>query len=356
MELTKKTTVVLAAMVLLATAACAKTPVEKLRARLAKLQKKGIMIGHQDDPFYGTTWAWERGRSDVKAVCGDYPAVMGFELGQIELDSTKNLDGVPFDWMREEIVAHHERGGIVTISWHPWNPVTGRNAWDPSGNPVREVLRGGSQHRKFEEWLLTVAGFLNSLKTAKGEPVPVIFRPWHEMHGGWFWWGKASCTPEEFQHLFQFTVKKLQRLGVSNCLYCYSPGGTPGETEENYMKFYPGDEYVDMMGVDIYAGTDKDRYIKEVREEFKIICYAAQQRGKLVCFAETGYRNTPDPDWFTTGMWEAIRDIPMCYVLLWRNAWDQPEENFGPAPDKSCANDFRKLYREKRALFMKDIK
>lgn len=53
------------------------------------------MMGHQDDPFYGTTWKWEYGRSDVKEVCGDYPAIMGFELGRLELDSTRNLDGVP---------------------------------------------------------------------------------------------------------------------------------------------------------------------------------------------------------------------------------------------------------------------
>ena len=104
---------------------CAASPATQLIRRMAKLQKSGVMVGHQDDPVYGSTWKWDKGRSDVKEVCGDYPAVMGFELGDLELGKTNNLDGVPFDRMRQEIKAQNRRGGIVEISWHPNNPVTG---------------------------------------------------------------------------------------------------------------------------------------------------------------------------------------------------------------------------------------
>ena len=84
--------------------------------RLDTLLQKGIMFGHQDDPFYGLTWEYDKDSSDVKNVCGDYPAVMGFELGGIEMGDEKNLDSVPFTRMREEILNHYNRGGIVTIS------------------------------------------------------------------------------------------------------------------------------------------------------------------------------------------------------------------------------------------------
>ena len=73
---------------------CAKgesNPARQLMERLAKLQKKGIMVGHQDDPVYGTTWKWDEGKSDVLLTTGDYPAVMGFDLGHLELDSKENL-------------------------------------------------------------------------------------------------------------------------------------------------------------------------------------------------------------------------------------------------------------------------
>ena len=97
-----------------------KTPAEQLIERLQQLRKYGIMFGHQDALFYGTTWKWEYGRSDVNDVCGDYPAVLGCELGGLELDNEKNLDGVPFDKMRQQIIEHYKKGGIITISWHPY--------------------------------------------------------------------------------------------------------------------------------------------------------------------------------------------------------------------------------------------
>ena len=323
--------------------------------RLRLLQDKGIMLGHQDAPFYGTSWCWDYNRSDVKEVCGDYPAVMGFDLGQLELDSVCNLDGVPFERMREEIAFQHERGGIVTISWHAWNPSTGNNAWDPSGDAVVASLPGGKSNAKFDSWLKKVATFLSTLKTHSGETIPVIFRPWHEMHGGWFWWGKNSCTPEQYKALFIYTVKQLKKYGVRNCIYCYSPGGTPGETSETYLRYYPGDKYVDMLGVDIYSGKDGDKFIKEVKEEFSVINAEAERRGKLVCFSETGQRDTTNPKWFTNVLWNAIKDIPMSYVLLWRNAWDNPTENFGPAPEKTCASDFKEFYNLERTLFLSDL-
>ncbi|MBR0166173.1 MAG: beta-mannosidase, partial [Prevotella sp.] len=101
-----------------------KTQAQQLFDRLDTLRQKGIMFGHQDDPFYGLTWGYDKDSSDVRNVCGDWPAVMGFELGGIEMGDAKNLDSVPFTRMREEIINHYSRGGIVTISWHPRNPVT----------------------------------------------------------------------------------------------------------------------------------------------------------------------------------------------------------------------------------------
>ena len=90
-----------------------KTGAELLLERLIDLKKKGYMFGHQDDPFYGLTWEWELDRSDILELVGDYPAIMGFDLGGIEMGNEKNLDDVPFTRIREELIKHHERGGIV---------------------------------------------------------------------------------------------------------------------------------------------------------------------------------------------------------------------------------------------------
>ena len=130
-----------------------KTPAQQLIGRLQKLQKKGVMFGHQDALFYGTTWKWEYGRSDVNDVCGDYPAVLGCELGGLELGRDRNLDGVPFAEMRRQIIGHWRRGGIVTVSWHACNPVTEEDAWHTEGDAVAQVLPGGKESEKMQHWL-----------------------------------------------------------------------------------------------------------------------------------------------------------------------------------------------------------
>ena len=137
--------------------------------RLTRLQERGIMSGHQDDTFYGLTWnarAGDSTSSDIKLVCGDYPAVMGFELGGLELGQERNLDSVPFRLMRREILAQIRRGGFVTISWHPYNIVTNGNAWDNSDTTVvARILPGGTHHAQFITWLDRIADFLNTVRS-----------------------------------------------------------------------------------------------------------------------------------------------------------------------------------------------
>ena len=66
--------------------AMVRTPeTEKLLTNLKKTPAQGIMFGHHDDTVYGIGWEGEEGRSDVKDVCGDYPAVISFDLGELEL-------------------------------------------------------------------------------------------------------------------------------------------------------------------------------------------------------------------------------------------------------------------------------
>src|SRR6476661_9697 len=91
---------------------------------LKKLLNNGIMFGHQDDLAYGVGWKYEPGRSDIKDVTGDYPAVYGFELGHLEIDAQINLDSVPFNKMKQFIKDGYERGAVITISWHLNNPLT----------------------------------------------------------------------------------------------------------------------------------------------------------------------------------------------------------------------------------------
>ena len=351
-----------------------KTAAYLLAERLQTLQQKGYMMGHQDDPFYGVTWSGiedpskpEPGRSDVLETVGDYPGVMGFDLGGIELDDAKNLDSVPFTRIHDEIIAHYERGGIVTISWHPRNPMTTAprggldgqkfpegSAWDTSDSTVvASVLPGGSQFEKFQQWMKRVGDFLLTLKTKDGTLVPIIFRPWHENNGSWFWWGQALCKDNEFHALWDLLQDELTMRGLSNLLWSYSPNLDGQWTEERFLARYPGNDRVTLIGEDAYQwGTEED-FKNALKADLTFLSDFAKKNGKLLAMTECGLKNMPDSTWWTRVLKPIMDQYPISYFLLWRN---YKEEYFGPSPNLPCAADFKKLHEADNVLFLKDIK
>lgn len=325
---------------------------QALLQRLSQLQQRGIMFGHQDDPFYGLGWQWERGRSDVLEVCGDYPAVMGFELGGIEMGDGKNLDSVPFVRIREEIVAHVARGGIATISWHPRNPLTGSTAWDNKNpNTVRSILPGGSERGKFQMWKRRLSAFLRSLCDEQGRPLPFIFRPWHENSGAWFWWGRGICSAEEYKALWNDVQDFLLADGLSNIVWSWSPnyGFQP-----DVLDTYPGDDRVDIVGLDAYQQRGGEQsFVSRLHKDLTLLCNFASERHKLIALTECGYQNLPDATWWTRVLKPQIVKYPLSYFLVWRNA--DHHQYFAPASSTKDAPDFRKMVQDKRVLMLKDI-
>jgi len=329
----------------------------------AVVESHKVMFGHQDDTVYGHAWqgikdadASAEGRSDTKEVCGDYPAVIGFDLGHLELGHPQNLDGVPFDKMRREIIAQYERGGLVTLSWHLDNPLTGGDAWDyHDKGTAASVLPGGKLHEEFLVRLGRVADFFASLKTADGTLVPVLFRPWHEHTGSWFWWGQEICTTEQYKGLWRMTYDFMQERGLNNLLWAYSPGSEP-TSQETYFERYPGDDIVDVIGFDTYQGANRDAYMATMRRSLDILRVAAETHDKVPAVTETGYESTPDSTWWTATLLPALGDTPVAYVLVWRNAWDRPDHHYGIYPGHESEADFMTFYNDPRTLFAKDVK
>ncbi len=333
-------------------------PRQQLLARLTTLQKQGYMFGHQDDPFYGLTWSGiddparpEYGRSDVKETCGDYPAVMGFDLGGIEMGDAKNLDSVPFTRIREELLAHVERGGIVTLSWHPRNPLTGGTAWDNTDTTVvASILSGGKMHGKFAQWMKNVRDFLATLKDKDDKKVPIIFRPWHENNGGWFWWGAKQCTPKEFNALWRMLQDYLVSEGFDNLVWSWSPN--LGVANDGSMKYYPGDDRIDLIGLDAYQwGTEQD-FVRQFNADMQLVSSFAKQHQKLFALTECGLKNLTDPTWWTRVLKPQLDKYPLSYFLVWRNA---KHEYFGPAPGEENAPYFNEMVRSEKVLMLEDV-
>ncbi|HRX94353.1 MAG TPA: glycosyl hydrolase, partial [Chitinophagaceae bacterium] len=179
-----------------------------LYKNLYTLSQKHILFGHQHATEYGHGWSGEEGRSDVRSVTGSHPAVIGVDFSglsgrsQNEIEKTKTL-------LRKTITDTYNRGGVTTVSWHFNNPLSpGGFYWidTVSKASVKYLIPGGEYHNTYKETLNSIADFVKSVKGKDGEPVPMIFRPFHEFDGYWFWWGRNHCTTDDFVSLWKFTV------------------------------------------------------------------------------------------------------------------------------------------------------
>ncbi len=338
----------------------ATTATRNLYAGLQELGGKHPLVGHQDDLAYGVGWKHITYNSDVKLVTGDYPALYGWDLSGIEKDHANNIDNVPFKKIREWIAEGYQRGGVITLSWHLDNPVTGGHSWDTAGNPVAAILPGGAMHDTYTKWLDRVAAFISSLRGKRGEAIPVLFRPFHEMTGNWFWWCNPYCSPEQFKELWQYTVKYLRETKkLHQLVMVYNTAGF--EDEPAFLERYPGDAFADVLSFDLYqfAGQTRQGFIDTMRYEVKTGAAVAARKNKLFAIAETGFEAVPDAQWWTAVLAPILEDLPVSYVLMWRNAGYMPSMGkmhyYVPYPGQQSAADFRSFHDAGKAWFGKQV-
>ncbi len=297
--------------------------VRALYANLKEISGQSILFGHQDALAYGIGWKEANGRSDVKDVCGAHPAVFGWDAGKLG-QSAFNIDTVFFGKMQQWIIDAYKMGAVNTISWHMDNPVNGGSSWDTTP-AVAAILPGGPKHEAYLAQLDHFAAFAHSLRAGfpLRKPVPLIFRPFHEHTGSWFWWGKGNCSAEEYKQLWRFTVEYLRDAkGLKNLLYAYSTDVV--DSPEQYLEFYPGDEYVDILGIDNYRDVGLNGKPDSLTRRLDIVARLAAEKGKVAALTETGYERIPDPLWWTEALLKPIKAgndaSKIAYLLVWRNA------------------------------------
>jgi hypothetical protein len=264
------------------------------------------------------------------------------------------LDGVDFARMKVLIREAFLRGGVNTISMHLDNPVTSGDAWDNTP-AVKSILPGKNRHTQYLNTLQMIANFLKDLKTSDGIFIPIIFRPYHEHNHDWSWWGKQSCTVDEYNALWQMTVKYLRdNQGLHHLLYAISPQEISSAGE--YFERYPGDDYVDIFGLDYYKLGNKS-FIPELGTTLKLIADLAESRGKISALTETGVDKVPFSNWWTDYLLASIKyneqSKNIAWALVWRNA--SKDHHFAPYPGQISATNFKKFYNDTLILFENDL-
>jgi mannan endo-1,4-beta-mannosidase len=319
---------------------------------------KGILFGQQDATMYGVGWSGDANRSDVKSVTGSHPALFGWDLEGVAKEDSESNRNKNAAVIRKLCIEAYEKGGVNTLSWHMQNFVTGKNFYDTT-RCVAAILPGGAKHQQFLKALDHIADFIASLKTGDGTPVPVIFRPFHEHTGNWFWWGKPFCSTDEFKELWQFTIQYLRnKRQLHQVLYAYSPDRISGDFK-NYMERYPGDQYVDVLGYDDYSEfkdiKDTASMNLGVKALAQIAAYAIS-KNKVAALTETGLEKIPEALWFST-LLKKIKADPMAskisYLMVWRNA--HTGHFYAPYPGHPSVPDFIKFYNDPQTLFLNDI-
>ncbi|MEN2403050.1 glycosyl hydrolase [Flavobacterium sp. MC2016-06] len=335
---------------------------KNLYNNLKAISKEHILFGHQHALEYGHGWFNEANRSDVKSVTGSHPAVVGIDFSGFSGHSKEEIEKTKGS-LKNNVVATYERGGITTVSWHFLNPASeGGFYWkDSISAPAMSLIKpGGSHHEQYKEILKTIADFAHSVKAKDGTLAPMIFRPYHEFDGSWFWWGKKYTSREDFIAVWQFTVSYLRdTLGVHNFIYAFSPDNQfTNETE--YLERYPGDDFVDLFGIDDYAdfGRDGKYNLEAGLKKLKIISDVAIKKKKLAAFTETGLESIPNSSWWTETLLKTLKSekLELAYVLVWRNDASSPTHFYAPFPGQVSVPDFIKFYDDPYTLFENDLK
>lgn len=336
-----------------------------LYSNLHRIAQKAILFGHQDDLAYGIDWKYKKDSSDVFSLCGDYPALYGWDLSGFESGKEKDINGTPFKLTRALMAKSYRQGAVITLSWHAPSPLLGeRTAWDTTHGTVRSILPGGSNNGLYRTWLDQISNFMGSLKGPHNESIPILFRPFHELTGNWFWWCANTCSPSELISLWHYTIDYLRiTKKLHNLIIVYNTSDNFQGGKE-FLERYPGDHYVDILSFDSYqyeTPKDSNKFEKNLDAKLSIIESVAKEKGKLIALAETGYECIPKANWWTEHLMTGIGSHPISYVLLWRNAGEigtveSPHMHYYvPFKGDISAKDFLKFYQLPKTYFLKDV-
>ena len=364
------------------------TSAKALYAYLMALREKDqVLFGHENDINKMVSSTATEG--DVREITGSVSGLYGIDslaLTGAELGIADAKEAL------EKAIAYSkqaaDQGAIITLSTHMPNFTNEKittnadgsynfttcdfsEAKDTSNNCAEQILPGGAYNDRFTAYLDIIAEYASALQA---DNIPVLFRPYHENTGSWFWWG-SSTSVETYKSLWRYTQEYLQSKGVHNMIYVYSPNG-PLTGAEEYLTRYPGDEYVDVLAFDYYddystyPASFDDGFFNNMKKTCQVVSGLAAEKGKVAAISETGVRVMKKDGSDYEGLlvngnpiaghnWyqqvsNIAADFDMPYWLVWANFGDtnfyvpyKYNDNYG----QELINEFIEFYNSDNSIF-----
>lgn len=271
----------------------------------------------------------------IKNLTGDYPALLGLDM--MDYTPSRTAFGTSSSAV-EKAIEFANKGGIVTFCWH-WNAPTeylnstanSSDGWwggfytQSSKFDIAKVMNG--QDAKGKKLLdRDIKEIAKQLKRLEKAGVPVIWRPLHEASGGWFWWGAQG--PDAYKKLWKYLYNELTNTyGCNNLIWVYN-----GQSAD----WYPGDEYVDIVGEDIYPGNHV--YDPQVSRFKQAINYGSKT--KITALTENGCIFDIDSAVSINALW--------CWFMTWGNEFTVNGSNYSEKYTEKSV--IKKMYASKYSL------
>lgn len=271
----------------------------------------------------------------IKNLTGDYPALLGLDL--MDYTPSRTAFGASSSAV-EKAIEFANKGGIITLCWH-WNAPTeylnstanSSDGWwggfytQSSKFNIAKVMNG--QDAKGKKLLdRDIKEIAKQLKRLEKAGVSVIWRPLHEASGGWFWWGAKGS--DAYKKLWKYLYKELTNTyGCNNLIWVYN-----GQSAD----WYPGDEYVDIVGEDIYPGNHV--YDPQVSRFKQAINYGSKT--KITALTENGCIFDIDSAVSINALW--------CWFMTWGGEFTVNGSNYSEKYTEKSV--IKKMYASKYSL------
>jgi len=266
--------------------------VRALLQLLYKLSGKYTLMGQHNFPAAG-----DRNSRFAAGYIGKPPVIWSTDFGfakEGDKDSYRMRSA-----MVKEAIRQNKLGSIITLCWHAvpptadepvtFQPVAGA---DPlklasvqgrlTDEQFKDILTPGTA--LYQHWAAqvdTIAGYLKQLQKAH---IAVLWRPYHEMNGNWFWWGNRTGQYSTKALYLQIFDRLVNYHKLTNLVWVWSVD-RPTKSGMEFENFFPGSNYFDIAALDVYGSDFKPDY-------YNLLLSLA--RGKLITLGEVG--NPPPPE------------------------------------------------------------